>query len=81
VTLAARPQLGARRAGGQAQAAGASRRHRQAGAGAAVERRRLPGVEQVEHGVHVVDVDLARDVGAAEPELAWCAQGVREGGG
>ena len=81
VALAARAQLGARRARGRAQAAGAGRRERQPGAGGAVERRRLPGVEQVEHGVHVVDVDLARDVGAAEAELARGAQGVREGGG
>ena len=34
------------------------------------ERRRVPAAEQGDHPVQVVDVDLAADVGATEPELA-----------
>ncbi len=41
--------------------------------------RRLPAVEQLDHRVHVVDLDVAADVGAAEAELARRAQ--RVGGG
>ena len=48
---------------------------------AAIERRRLPAVEQLDHRVHVVDLDLAADVGAAEAELAGRAQRVRGGAG
>ena len=44
----------------------------------AVQRRRLPGVEQVEHRVHVVDLELARYVRATQAELPRGAQRVRE---
>ena len=46
----------------------------------AFERWRLPVGEQVEHGVDVVDVERAGDVGAADAELAGGAQRVRERG-
>ncbi len=39
-----------------------------------IDRRRLPAVEQGDHGVHVVDLELARYVGATEAELAGGAQ-------
>ena len=39
---------------------------------------RLPGVDDLDDGVEVVDVDRAGDVGAAEAELAGRAQHVRE---
>ena len=45
-------------------------------------RSRLGGfeaLEQLDHGVHVVDLDISADVGAAEPELSGGAQQV--GGG
>ena len=45
----------------------------------ALQRGRLPAVEQLDHGVHVVDLDLAADVGAAEAELSGRPQ--RVGGG
>ena len=70
VAAAARAQLGGgprRRLG---QAGGAHRAEQQRPLVGAVERRRLPAVEQLDHRVHVVDLDLAADVGAAEAELA-----------
>ncbi|HEX2708116.1 MAG TPA: hypothetical protein VHM66_08935, partial [Solirubrobacterales bacterium] len=36
----------------------------------AVQRGRLPAVEQFDHGVDVVDLELAADIGAAEAELS-----------
>ena len=41
----------------------------QPGALRAVQRRRLPPVQQLDHRVEVVDLDLARYVGAAEAQL------------
>ena len=58
---------------------GAHRAEQQAALVGAVQRRRLPAVEQLDHRVHVVDLDVAADVGAAEPELAGGAQRVRGG--
>jgi hypothetical protein len=72
----ARAQLGLRHARRRAQPVAARGRERDASYGPAVERRRVPAVEELEHGVEVVDVDRARDVGAPEPELAGRAQRV-----
>jgi hypothetical protein len=57
---------------------GAQRRPGQAQLRARVQRGRAPRVEQLEHGVDVVDVERARDVCAADAELAGSAQRVRE---
>ena len=81
VAAAAEDQLGRGAAGWALDAGGAHRAERQPGDVAAVERRRLPAVEQLDHGVHVVDLDLAADVGAAEAELARRAQRVGGGAG
>ena len=79
VAAAAGAQLGggARRRLGQP--GGADRAEQQRPLVGAVERRRLPAVEQLDHRVDVVDLELAADVGAAEAELAGRAQHV--GGG
>ena len=76
VAAAAEDELGGGAAGRALDAGGAHRAERQSRHVAAIERRRLPGVEQLDHRVHVVDLDLAADVGAAEAELARRAQGV-----
>ena len=80
VAAAARAQLGR----GPRAAAGSARRRAPRRAAAArlsppSQRRRLPAVEQLDHRVDVVDLELAADVGAAEPELARRPQHV--GGG
>jgi hypothetical protein len=70
---------------------GARRRHRQSGGAdrgegqgalvGAVQRGRLPAVEQGDRGVDVIDLQLPGDVGAAEPELARGAERVGGGAG
>jgi hypothetical protein len=79
VTAAAGAQLGPgsrRRLRQPGRAHGAQQQRPLVGA---LQRRRLPAVEQLYDGVDVVDLDLAADVGAAEPELARRPQHV--GGG
>src|SRR5206468_8406697 len=61
------------------QTACARRRKDETGAGAGVDRGRLPALEQRDRRVEVVDLQEARNVGAAEPELSRCAQGVGQG--
>ena len=78
VEAPARRQLGRGRRGRAHDARGARRGDHQARLVPAVDRGRLPVVEQADHGVEVVDVERARDVGAAEAELAGRAQDVRE---
>ena len=56
-------------------AGGAQRAKQQSRFGASIQGGRLPAVEYLDHGVHVVDLDLAADVGAAEPELARFGDG------
>ena len=76
---AARAQLGAGRRAAAASARTRAPRRRRAGARrGAVDRRRLPAVEQPHHRVEVVDLEVAGHVGAAEAELARRAQRVRE---
>ena len=79
------PGCGGARAGAArrpAPAAGASarprarRRSARRSCAAPVERRRLPAVEQRQHGVEVVDLERAAHVGAPEAELAGRAQHV-----
>ena len=77
--LATGAELSLRRRGGTGETGGAKGAERQPGLRATIERRRLPGVEQRDHRIDVVDVDLPGDVGAAEPELAGGAE--RVGGG
>ena len=81
VAAAARHELGggARRRRGDA--GGAHRAEQQGALVGAVERGRLPVAEQGDHGVDVVDFELAGDVGAAEAELARRAQRVGGGAG
>ena len=79
VAAAARAQLGGGARRRQGQAGGAHRAEQQRPLVGAVERGRLPAVEQRDHRVDVVDLELAADVGAAEAELARGAQHV--GGG
>ena len=67
-----------RRAGRAHRAGGAQGAEREPGLRPAVDRGRLPGVDHLDDGVEVVDVDRAGDVGAAEAELAGRAQHVRE---
>ena len=78
VAAAARAQLGLRNRGRTDQAGGADRCEREPRLGTAVERRRLPGVQQLEHLVEVVNDQLARHVGATQPELAGGPQCVSE---
>jgi hypothetical protein len=47
----------------------------------AVERGRLPAVEDPDHLVDVVDLELAADVGAAEPQLSRRPQRVSDRAG
>ena len=70
MAAAARAQLGRGAPRRPGQPGGAHRAEQQRPLVGAVERRRLPAVEQLDHRVHVVDLDLAADVGAAEAELA-----------
>ena len=70
VPAAARLELRGGHARGRLEAARSRRGEQQAGTPGAVDRRRLPAAEQLENGVEVVDVDLARHVGAAEAELS-----------
>ena len=67
-------------AAGVAEGAGRRRGRRRARAGRAPAARAAAAAtsSRSEHGVHVVDVELARDVGAAQPELARRAQRVGE---
>ena len=81
VAAAAGPQLGGRPARRPGQPRGAHRAEQQPRLVGALQRRRLPAVEQLDHRVHVVDLDLAADVGAAEPELARRPQHVGGGAG
>ena len=67
------------RRGGRVRPVGAHGAEQQRALVGAVEGGRLPAVEQGDHRVHVVDLDLAADVGAAEAELARRPQDV--GGG
>src|SRR4051812_9298112 len=78
VAAAAGAQLGGRRARDAAPRAGAQRGQRDLRLHARVDRRRLPVVEQLQRLVDVVDVEVADHVGAAEAELAGCAQQVAE---
>ena len=62
--------------GGARQPAGRERGEHQPQTARRAERRRLPAVEQRDRGVDVVDLEIARDVGAPEAELAGRAQSV-----
>ena len=75
---AARPKLRLRRRGGRGQAAGRERGEQQSQASAASERWRLPAVEQPDHAVEVVDLEVSCDVGPADAELPGSAQGVSD---
>ncbi len=66
----ARAQLDGRRARRALQAGGAGGGGEQPQAGRAVDRRRVPAREQLEHAVEVVDLELARHVRPAQAELA-----------
>ena len=79
VLAAAQVELGLRRRRGAVDAGGAQGRRDQPGLGGGADRRRLPVVEQADDGVHVVDLDLAGDVGAAEAELTRRRDRVGEG--
>ena len=79
VAAAAGAQLGGGAARRPGQPGGAHRAQQQRALVGALQRRRLPAVEQRDHRVHVVDLDLAADVGAAEAELPRRPQDV--GGG
>ena len=78
VEAPARRELGRRGRRRAHEARGARRGDEQARLVAAVELRRPPVVEQADDGVEVVDVERAGDVRTPEPELAGCAQEVRE---
>ncbi len=79
VAAAARAQLGAGRLGRPGQAGGADGAEQERALVGPLQGRRLPAVEEGDHGVHVVDLDLAADVGPAEAELPGRPQHV--GGG
>jgi hypothetical protein len=74
VALPARAQLSLRRTRGALHAGGPGGGERKPAAGAPVKPGRLPGVQQVEHGVDVVDTELAGHVRAAKAELPRGAQ-------
>jgi hypothetical protein len=78
VALALRPQLDRGRLRELLERPGAHGGGGQAALGARVDRGRAVAVEQRQHLVDVVDVELTGDVGAAEPELAGGAQHVPE---
>jgi hypothetical protein len=79
VATPAQHQLGGGPARRPLDAGGAHRGEQQSRLVAALQRGRLPGVEQLDHRVHVVDLDRAADVGAAEAELTRRPQCVRGG--
>ncbi len=79
VAPAARTQFGGRRLGWRDEAGRADRGGSQARLGARVQLWRLPGVQELERGVEIVDVERARDIGAAEAELAGRTQGMGQG--
>ena len=60
------------------QRTGLDRGCREASLGTRIDRRDVVAVQHVERRVHVVDLDLARDVGTPEPELPGRAQDVTE---
>src|SRR5680860_86188 len=70
VQLAVRSQLGLRRPRRTGEPDRARRRENQPRPGRPVDRGRLPGVRHPHHRHQVVDVHVAADVGAAEPQLA-----------
>ena len=69
VLAAAEVDLGLRRGRRAAHAGGSHGCGDQPGLRRRPNRRRLPVVEQPDHGIHVVDLDRAGDVGAPQPEL------------
>ena len=69
VLAAAEVDLGLRRGRRAAHAGGSHGCGDQPGLRRRPDRRRLPVVEQPDHGIHVVDLDRAGDVGAPQPEL------------
>ena len=79
VAAAPRAQLRGGRSRRQVQAGGPGRGEQQPRPCAAVERRGLPAVEHLEGGVEVVDLQLARHVGAPHAELPGSPQRVRDG--
>ena len=76
VAPAARHELGRRARVGTARPGGAGHRPGQPRSRAAVQVRGLPRVQELDHGVHVVDAERPRHIGAAQPELAGRAQGL-----
>ena len=81
VPPAARPEL---RPGGAWQRPQSARAHGRCDKSrlqAWIERCDLVAVEQLERRIHIVDLDLAGNVGAAEPELPRGSEHVREGAG
>ncbi len=81
VAGAPRAQLAGGDPRGARQAARPHRGERQAQARGAVDRGRVEAVEQPDHAVEVVGLQLARGVRAAEAQLPGSAQQVRHGGG
>jgi hypothetical protein len=77
VAPAARLELARRNGRRPGDADGPRGGERESRARAAVEARRLPRVQQLQHGVEIVDVKAPRHVRATEAELTRRAQGVR----
>jgi hypothetical protein len=69
-TCASGPELRLRRRGGRDHPAGRERGEHQPQTGATPERWGLPALEQSDHLVDVVDLEIPRDEGATEAELA-----------
>ena len=72
-------ELGLRRGGRQGEAVRGQRGEHQPRPGPAIERRRLPALEQGHDLVDVVDFEVAAHVGPADPELPGRAQGLGHG--
>jgi hypothetical protein len=72
VLAAAQVELGLGWGRGPSHPRGAERGSDQPGLGGRADGRRLPLVEDPDHRVDVVDLDLAGDVGAPEAELPGC---------
>ena len=76
VAAALQPQLALGRARGDRQSAGSERGDRQARTRRPVDLGLLEVVDQRDHAVEVVDLQLAGDIGPAEPQLARSAHDV-----
>jgi hypothetical protein len=77
VAPAVRDELRRRARGRLRHAGGLHRRDREARLGRAIERRRLPLAHDLDRRIEVVDLELARDVGAPDPELERVVEHVR----